>query len=180
MTLATRDELEAFADATFTPARAELVLELASWAVQSAARNVSGQIVEIEDDVRLLDGTGTRTLVLPGRPVTAVDKVEIGGTEVSGFTFSTNGVLERTAGVWPKGRRNIEVTYTHGFAPEDIPGEIKVATLQAASRAAMNPGRFNSFSDGQVSVGFGGGGTGTRLLDLLPEERHMVAGAFRQ
>lgn len=174
---ATVQELEDFTDASFTTGRATLAIELASAACQSAAKSVNGTIEQIEDDERTFDGSGTALLTLPAWPVTDVSLIEVDGTEVTNFTWSRNGVLERTSGYWPKGRQNIVATFTHGFA--DVPTEIKAVTLQAASRAILNPARLNSFSDGQVSVGFGGGGTGTQVLDLLSSERDMVVRAIR-
>lgn len=174
---ATTYELEDFADASFTLTRSTLAIELASSACESVAKSVNGTIEQVEDDVRSVDGSGTSLLTLPAWPVTDIESVLIGDDPVTDFAWSRNGVLERTSGVWPKGRRNITVTFTHGFAV--VPTEIKAVTLQAASRSVLNPARLNSFSDGQVSVGFGGGGTGTQVLDLLGTERDMVLRAIR-
>lgn len=177
MTFATVQELEDFTDATFTVQRAELALQLASSAVENAAKASRATIAQVENDERLIDGSGTAVVNLPTWPVAAVTAVELDGTAVTGFSWSRNGVLERDSGVWTSGRRNLKVTATYGFA--EVPTEIKAVTLQAASRAVLNPARLNSFSDGQVSVGFGGGGTGTQVLDLLAGERDMVLRALR-
>jgi len=178
MTFATIGELEDFTDAKFTVSRAELALQLASGAVESAAKTTHATIVKTDRE-DLLDGTGTSVLTLPSWPVSDVTAVEIDGEAVTDFTWSRNGVLERDDKNWPQGRRNIKVSATYGFADEDVPTEIKAVTLQAAARAILNPARLNSFSDGQVSVGFGGGGVGTQVLDLLPGERDMVVRAVR-
>jgi len=179
MMFATVAELEAFTDATLTTNRAELALEMASAAVENAAKIVHATIAQLDDEEWTLDGAGTPVLTLPTWPVTAVSTVTVDGTAVENFSWSRNGVLERDGGVWPAGRRNIVVTATYGFAEGDVPAEIKAVTLQAASRAALNPARLNSFSDGQVSVGFGGGGVGTQVLDLLSGERDIVVRAIR-
>ena len=177
MTFATKEELEDFTDATLTESRALLALDLASAAVENVAKANQASIAELPDEERLIDGSGTSVVNLPTWPVTSVSAVELDGTAVTGFSWSRNGVLERDSGVWTSGRRNVKVTASYGFA--QVPAEIKAVTLQAASRAVLNPARLNSFADGQVSVGFGGGGTGTQVLDLLPGERDMVLRAVR-
>ena len=174
---ATVAELEAFTDSTLDMVRAELALTLASSAIENVAKANHATIAQLEGDERLIDGSGTSVVNLPTWPVTAVTTVELDGTAVTGFSWSRNGVLERDSGVWTSGRRNVKVTATYGFA--EPPTEIKAVTLQAASRAVLNPARLNSFSDGQVSVGFGGGGTGTQVLDLLSGERDIVLRAIR-
>ena len=177
MTFATVAELQDFADATFPVTRAELALELASAAVESVAKANHATIAQLANEERLIDGSGTAVVNLPTWPVAAITTVELDGTAVTGFSWSRNGVLERDSGVWTSGRRNVKVTATYGFA--EPPTEIKAVTLQAASRAVLNPARLNSFSDGQVSVGFGGGGVGTQVLDLLSGERDIVLRAIR-
>ena len=172
MTFATVSELEDFADGD-----KQLALELASAAVEAAAKLVHATIELLEDEEHVLDGQGTSVVNLPTWPVVEVTSVEVDGEPVTDFTWSRNGVLERTSGVWPSGRRNISTVATYGFA--DIPEAVRAVTLQVALEAQTNPSSLNSFSDGQVSAGFGGGGTGAEVLVLTNRQREMVVRAIR-
>jgi hypothetical protein len=177
MAFATVAELNFYTDTTVPSDRANLALELASAACENAAQRVDGAI-EVQTDVEVaVDGSGIAVVHLPLWPVIDVATVEVDGDEVEDFTWTRRGTLVRTAGRWPHGQRNIVVTYSYGLDP--VPDAIKAVTLQAASRAILNPARLNSFADGQVSVGFGGGGTGTQVLDLLSNETTMVVRAIR-
>ena len=177
MSFATVAELNNYTDTVVDNDRGLLALELASAACENVAQTVDGAIGLVEDATVAIDGSGIAVVHLPMWPVVNISAVEVDGDEVTGFRWSRRGTLERTAGRWPKGRRNITVTYSYGLDP--VPPAIKAVTLQAASRAILNPARLNSFSDGQVSVGFGGGGLGTQVLDLLANEQQMVIRAIR-
>jgi len=174
MTFATVSELEDFADGDKF-----MALELASAAVEAAAKLVHATIAQLPDEESVLDGQGTSVVNLPTWPVTDVTTVEVDGEPVTDFTWSRNGVLQRTNGVWPQGRRNVRTVATYGFAPDKVPEAIRTVTLQVAVEAQANPLSLNSFSDGQVSAGFGGGGTGAEVLVLTNRQREMVVRAIR-
>ena len=178
MAFATVAELSHYTDSTVDADRGQLALELASAACENVAKTVDGAIA-LQTDVEVeVDGNGIAVVHLPLWPVVDVTTVEVDGDEVEDYGWTRRGTLVRQEGKrWPAGQRNIVVTYTYGLDP--VPAEIKAVTLQAASRAVLNPARLNSFSDGQVSVGFGGGGLGTQVLDLLANEAQMVVRAIR-
>jgi hypothetical protein len=119
----------------------------------------------VEDDVVLLDGTGTDALLLPETPVEEVSLVVVAGDEDAtdwSFALHDSGVLMRmwapegsvapTAAVWPKGRNNVEVTYTHGYADADFPRSIRKLALKIAARFYENPSGAVFESLGQRSV----------------------------
>lgn len=99
-----------------------------------------------------MDGTGTDTLLLPQLPVASVGGtiVESGGTLLAAnddYTLGDDGVVYRLPGVitngwgdsitrtfWWPGRRNIEVSYTHGYDDADLPRDIRMVALQIAER----------------------------------------------
>lgn len=86
----------------------------------------------------LLDGTGSKRLLLPRREVTEVLAVEVGGTalsteEVEALTLEPIGVVIRAAG-WPSGKSNVSITYVHGydyFPPAETPVRDYAAYLLA-------------------------------------------------
>jgi len=104
-------------------------------ALDSACEVVRGYIGQtlnlVEDDEVYIDGTGTRSLLLPQLPVVSIAEVttfDINGedettlTEDVDFKIGDAGVLWRISapgstgwGLWPWGHRNIFVVYTHGY-----------------------------------------------------------------
>lgn len=97
-----------------------------------------------------LDGTGTDALILRERPVTAAGTVTVAGGTVTDFVLGPDGLLFRKASgtdvdytnsvqtlVWPEGRQNIEVTYEHGYADDDLPRDVRMVALALASRIVV-------------------------------------------
>src|SRR4029077_16054196 len=83
-----------------------------------------------EDEDIVLDGTNTGTLILPERPVHAIDNVTIDGEVVDADVIDLDvdsGLLRLTDGsVWGAGVSNVALTYTHGYALDepDVDGTI--------------------------------------------------------
>ena len=84
------------------------------------------------------DGTGTDSLVLSNRPVTAVASVAVFNQAVlpspdgiqTGFVFDGWKVY-MIGDVFPRGRQNIDVTYTGGFAT--VPFDLAQACIEQAA-----------------------------------------------
>lgn len=97
---------------------------------QALSRNVLSA-----DYTETRNGTGTKSLVLTNYPITAVSSVELVGpamiagapqpsaTLTEGVDFTVGSyALQMLYGVWPKGRANVKVSYTAGYAsmPADL------------------------------------------------------------
>jgi hypothetical protein len=85
--------------------------------------------------------TGTRhtNVILPFKPVTAIDEVRINGVAVTGWTL-INSVLYRAAGFGsysPSVPDLLEVDLTHGYTT--VPDDVKLAVLEIASGMYSNP-----------------------------------------
>lgn len=147
--LATTDDLEARLGRELTAeeaGRAEAILADASAAVRSYTRQ---EFTSRESTVRLLPRDGR--LLLPQRPVTAIDSVE--DIDANAVSFEWDGLDEiRIRGfvgdgfevdlLDPYRARPIDVTYTHGFAevPDDIVSVVCSVALRALSRAGEDSG----------------------------------------
>ena len=119
-----------------------------------AIRNHCSQLFDlIEGDVVELDGTGTRSLILPELPVVAVNTVEVttwsGTTTVTDYSISNfGGILRRTpstwdscTSIWPRGYGNITVDYDHGYSAATMPADLKQVAIQAAKNFFENTQR---------------------------------------
>lgn len=89
-----------------------------------------------------LDGNGKDTLLLENYPVTAVASVSIRGQVISpvpnpndfattGFMFDEGGVILQGGVLFYKGRRNVTISYTAGFAA--IPLDLVQAVIETCA-----------------------------------------------
>ncbi|MGW2591958.1 hypothetical protein ACWCXC_17065 [Streptomyces sp. NPDC001515] len=168
MAIATPEELRRFLrlPAALTDdetATAELLLELAQGVIEEEA----GQALESSTDTVLLDGptvedsryqaaTGSRRLILPRWPVTAVLEVTLtDGDEVlvhgkdEDYTWSRTGILSRRGAEWPAGDQVVEVEYTAGY--DTWPAALKRIGLRLAGVGWANPEGLSAESLGDHS-----------------------------
>lgn len=193
--LATVAELRAFLDdPTLDEERAEHFLRIASGEV----RGYTGQLFDlVEDDEVVLNGRGTKVLLLPELPVLAVTEVLEGygtadATAIAGplagspvYEWDEDGVLERIdGGVFRRRRRWYRITYDHGY--EVIPDDVNGVVLRAAGRAFDSPeglrqetlGRY-SYTRAGEAAGIGLYGPDRDELDPYRFETRGRAGAAR-
>jgi hypothetical protein len=162
-------------------AQAELLIELA----EGEIFDVTGQSLELSEDTVILDaptrddsgpyvaGTGSRKLILPRWPVTAVESVTVlndnEADEVLEFgadhdyTWSAAGILTRVNGWWPTWDRSLEVVYTAGHDPYPI--GVKRIVLRMAAAAWGNPMILAAESLGDHSRSFSAEALGMSMSD---------------
>lgn len=157
---------------------AEDLATLAVGAASDLIRNAVGaRLDNVEDDIILVDGSGTDTILLPELPVTEV-------TEVNYVTPDTdpelldpaedylvdlrNGALVTRGGTWLEARGNYEVTYSHGYT--DIPADLRVLALTVAARI-YDQGIVKQESVGGYSATF----SSPESMALTARELNLVA-----
>lgn len=166
MSLATIADLEAVLhqDIADNDPYALAALEQASAVVE----NYLGQPVElVEDDEIVLDGSGTKVLLLPAFPVTEVTSVLVDGDALDGddYEWSKTGELRRR-GSWPAALRSVEVTYSHGYAA--VPAVIVAVVSALAGRIYGTPLTVRQESMGSYSVTYSGnGGPSLQAAELM-------------
>lgn len=128
--LAPYEALAARVGASAADPRVIEMVEGASRAFRGAVRH---QITHVTDDVIVLNGSGARDLRLPVAYLTDVSRVEIDGRDIE-VEWDEFGLLNRAdGGLWPKRRRCVTVTCSHGFDP--VPDDIVEAVLSDAATA---------------------------------------------
>ncbi|MGN2634621.1 hypothetical protein ACTD5D_39795 [Nocardia takedensis] len=119
-------------------------------------------------DTLILDGPGTRELLLPSTHVTAVASVVEDGATLAAdqYEWSEVGTLRRRAGVWTERCRAVVVTLTHGYdqAPPGILGVILDVVADAGAPPAEKMGPFE----------FAGGGTAFKAHQLAVLHRYKA------
>jgi hypothetical protein len=132
----------------------DLALTIALDSACDTVRSYIGQRVNfVEDDIIYLDGTGRDAIRLPERPVRAVTEIQEDGVVLAAGTYpdhewmlrAKSGIVVRQSAYWRSGRRNIKVTYDHGWnvtAPLDmvVPADLRMATLSCARRIIKSVG----------------------------------------
>jgi hypothetical protein len=125
-------------------AQAELLLELVSADMQTAARN---RIIAGTETAKLA-GTWSRDLLLPRRPVVDVTGVALNGYELATGLYQWNerslirsGPLDAAGGAhWGGPASTVTVTYSYGYTAENVPLSVKSLALRVAARVIGNPG----------------------------------------
>lgn len=178
--LATVAELRTFLDdPTLDEERAGLFLRIASGEV----RGYTGQLFDyVEDDTAILNGRGTKVLLLPELPVLAVtelleayatgDEAAIDGplADKPVWEWDEDGIIERIdGGVFRRRRRWYRVIYDHGY--ETVPDEVKSVVLRAAGRAFENPEGIRQETLGRYSYTLAGEQAGIGLY--APDRRDL-------
>ncbi|MDD4567974.1 MAG: hypothetical protein PHU37_08730 [Methanoculleus chikugoensis] len=133
-----------------------------------------------EDVAERYDGTGRDRLMLRGRPIVSVASVEVDGVALTeGIEYEVHegpGILERVDGTpWRRGRRNVVVTYSHGYTspPGAIVGVVEDLVAGALTHAARNhatKGASSMSMDG-YSVAYS---ELSRLMVLAPEQMQIL------
>lgn len=147
--LVTPEELASYLQHDLDRATAELAIAGASGAVRGHCR----WDLALAEQTFVVDGTGSRLLLLPTLHLVSVEEVRVDGQalEADEYTWSENGALERAAR-WPRKLRGIEVDCNHGHDP--IPDLPRMVTLELAARQYDNPQRLSSKTVGGVSQGW--------------------------
>lgn len=176
-------------DPDFDNAAAELNLRIASGEVRAA----TSQLFDlVEDDVVILDGTGTGTLLLPELPVVDVSEVlEAQGTsaevalagpdeDLIDYEWSEDGIVRRLRRapllefgpsaptlLFSTRYRWYKVTYSHGYA--FVPDEVAGVVIRVAARAYNNPEGLRQETIGRYSYTIAGenAGIGLTSADLV-------------
>jgi hypothetical protein len=161
--------------AGFDVDEAELLLRIASGEVRAA----TGQLFDlVEDDVIILNGSGTRTLLLPRTPVLEVtelleayntaDEVALEYSPASphdvGFEWSASGILRRLpAGTLFSSRyRWYRAVVSHGW--DVVPDEVGGIVLGLVARVWGNPEGMRTESMGRYSYTLAGADAGIGLF----------------
>jgi hypothetical protein len=119
---------------------------LIGW-ITRRGETIARRELESKERTVYLSGYGGSELILPHWPVKIVASVIISGNEITDFSVDERkGIIYRKDATFPKGERNIEVTYTAGWSDITAPDDVKLACLEAIS---WNLKRFN---DGAMGV----------------------------
>lgn len=111
----------------------------------------------VTGDAVRIDGTGTRTFLLPAAPVVEITSLELDGVplvEGTDFEWSEDGYVRRLGCQhWPNRLRCIQGVYAHGYDP--IPEDISEVIIdQARSQYYVRPG-VQTMQVGGQQIGFG-------------------------
>lgn len=144
-------------------------------------RTLTGQSINAGTTTATFDGPGTDALVLPEYPANTIGTVQVrdssGTWNTAGaadYALADDGVLIAMGGtvagtVWPMGRQNVRVNYTHGYADADVPRDIRVLALSVAERIVIQ-GPMTSETVGGASASYA-----SPQLDLTPGEKAIAA-----
>ncbi|NWL34435.1 hypothetical protein [Paenarthrobacter nitroguajacolicus] len=127
---------------------------------------------EVQEDL-ILDGSGTRSLLIPSGHVKSLVSCTDQGVDVlADVDVSEKGVLTRRSGCWSRRNGSVRVTVLHGFeSAPDVAGVI----AEVAARAATSPGNVVRQNTGPMGVGYATVGGAPISLPLLQSEKDILA-----
>lgn len=143
-------------DATRYP---DSVVERAAAYMVAVIERVVGTSFVPREFTRTLNGVGG-DLSLPSPYVLSVTAVSVGGVAQSGPFEVENGHL---VGPWPRGIRNVSVTYLSGYSTTP-PADIKEAALQGARARVLDTASNSQVNDRTSQMTNEAGGTTTFVL----------------
>lgn len=137
--LATAAELQTFLNRTFADGGETDQVELALATVTADMQRIAGQqFFEVADDDVVLDPEQADVVFLPERPVTEVSAVAISGTDLDidaqVYWYDDGRLYRNPCGSWGYLRRSVAVTYTHGYADDAIPDDLKGVCMSRVGR----------------------------------------------
>jgi len=160
--LATTSQLEARLGIEFTAdehVRAQRLLCMATAEIQRESKQT---ISLVEGDVLTIRGTNASRFRLPQRPVGAVTSVSVDGVVLDPDSYYLSGdeLVRATWGhsfgspLFGYPTQELVVTYDHGYAADEVPGEVVAICLEVAARVWVNPGAVVSESIGSVQTNY--------------------------
>ena len=149
-------------------------------AAEGAVRRYCGwHIAPVVTETLVLDGTGTRSLLLPTMRIRSIDSLVIGAEriDVSRVHYSrTAGVVQIEGHLWTRGLGNVEISLTHGY--EQAPDEVRAIIDAVAKRVKQYAGAVMSQRAGTQAVNYAVVGGAGRGVPLTPDEKEALA-AYR-
>ena len=119
-----------------------------------------------------IDGDGTETLLSHQFPILSVNSLEVDGI-VKGSTsfvlYSPLGLLKLKSGVFPRGKKNVRLQYTAGYAT--IPKDVEQACIELVALRYYDRGRERL---GVASK------EGTAFISQLPQEIRQVLDLYKR
>jgi len=146
------------------------------------------------DETVMLDGTGTRVLLLAPlglTPVVAVAEVSVDGRELDGgewlfYPDEAAIVLAASSSLgrhFPEGSQNVEVTLDWGYevTPADVASaQAKLAAAELLAKHTGEQGGVEALSLGDYTVRYGADGRFAQTLRRLVAESRETAARYRR
>lgn len=144
-------------------------------AAQATIRRYCGwHVAPVIEETLHVTGRGGHVLLIPSKRIISVSKVVCDGTDLTDeVDWDEGGIMRIDHGAaWPDRLRGVEVTLTHGWAPEEAP-DVLMLRETIARRARSQPGVSSQSVDGASASYFTAGGA-PLSVPLLDIEKKML------
>jgi hypothetical protein len=119
-----------------------------------------------------IDGDGTETLLSHQFPILSVNSLEVDGAvkdSASFVLYAPLGLLRLKSGVFPRGKKNVRLQYTAGYAT--IPKDIEQASIELVA--------LRYYDRGSARLGVTSS-EGTSFVSQLPQEIRQVLDLYKR
>ena len=118
-----------------------LISRLVDWATD-LIHSYCGRIFSEAAYDEYYDGDGTEGLLVNQYPISAVSSVEVNGTSRDASSYALYGqlgLLRLKSAAFPRGKKNVRVQYTAGYAT--IPNDLEQAAIELVALKCYDRGR---------------------------------------
>lgn len=167
----------------------ELIGELGEQASDTVDRYCRRTFTKTTETVAV-DGTGRRSLRLPGYPVISISSVTVGDDDLAADEYrirdddstlpdDNSGILERKSGTFPDRWENVEISYTWGYETTppsvvSVAEELVISALRSAAAGTSGAQKgAQSFSMDGFSVTFDDS-VHSLIGQLTPEQKEQL------
>ncbi|MFN3467765.1 MAG: phage head-tail connector protein [Candidatus Brocadiales bacterium] len=119
-----------------------------------------------------VDGDGTDTLLSHQFPIISVNSLEVDGVvkdSASFLLYAPLGIIRLKSGAFPRGKKNVRLQYTAGYAT--IPKDLEQASIELVALKYYDRGRERLGIEGKEGISF---------VTQLPAEIRQVLDLYKR
>ena len=196
-----RDFLEGFGITTSVMSDAWITNRIDRFIIPSVQRMIRSNLGSVIEKEEYHSGNGKNLLLLNHHPIVELKKIEYVHSAYY-TTYAGLGTIEiirdqnilrsiaypvevgGNASVFPKGKNNIKITYTYGYAEEDVPEDLKEAIIYLTADTVLGflgskTGGGGSTSIKEFSKNYGNRGKWTELRNDLARQAKQIISPYQ-
>jgi hypothetical protein len=167
-----RDYLEGYGIDTTVLSDSWINKQITREIIPAVEKKTGQSFLSIKEVTEFYNGTGKKTIILNRRHIAEIIRVETSGEPVTVKLEVSKGIIHREIGIFPKGEKNITVTYKYGFTEPPDPVEAAIEKLTAIEALKQVGARTGGGSLGvqAYSRNFGDEGKYTDLIKQIRQD----------
>jgi hypothetical protein len=130
-----RDYLEGYGIDTTILSDSWIDKQITREIIPAVEKKTGQSFLSIQEVTEYYNGTGRKTIIINRRPILEIVNVEKNGGAVNVILEAKKGIIHQEIGIFPKGEKNIKVTYKYGYT--EPPGPVAAAIEKLTAIEAL-------------------------------------------